>query len=102
MSEDLRLKISMLERTVLDLGAQLFELKGSFERSKEQNQAFQATIYSIKSYLDKEGIMSLEVFDEEMALIQDTELSPSEDLETPRHQSTKDGTANSKCRKQKH
>jgi hypothetical protein len=102
MSEDLRLKISMLERTVLDLGAQLFELKGSFERSKEQNESFQATIFSIKSYLDKEGIMSLDIFDDEMALIQDTELSSSDDLESPPHQATNDGKANSKCRKQKH
>lgn len=102
MSDDLKLKVAMLERTVLDLGAQLFELKGSYERSREHNEAIQITIFGIKTLLDKEGIVPLENFDEEISLIQEVELSEYEDREILGNQTTNNDSTSSRCRKQKH
>jgi hypothetical protein len=94
--------MSMLERTILDLGSQLYELKGSFERSKEHTESLRSTLFSIKLFLDQEGIVRLEEFDEEMALIQNLGHDEGPDKEYLSRANESGGSNSQRARKQRH
>jgi hypothetical protein len=79
MSDDTKIRISMLERTILDLGTQLFELKGYFEKSKQDHEDLKGALGCLKDYLDKEGLIKKEDFEEELALKNLIENSQIED-----------------------
>jgi len=80
MGDDIKTRISMLERTILDLGTQLYELKGSFEKSKQDKEDLKTTITFLKNYLDKKGLLKKDDFDEELALSYEIENELIEDL----------------------
>lgn len=51
-------KLAMLERTVMDLGAELFHLKGIVAKSQESHEQMVALVKSLKSLLDDKGVIT--------------------------------------------
>jgi len=56
-------KLAMLERTVMDLGAELFNLKGIVAKSQESHEQMVALVKSLKSLLDDKGVITGDDFD---------------------------------------
>lgn len=99
MPDDTKIKISMLERTILDLGTQLFELKGYFEKSRQDHENLKMALSCLKNYLDKEGVLRKEEFDEELALINLIEADQTDENLILKHENS---VTTKNSRKQKH
>ncbi len=63
MSDPAHNKFEMLERTVLELGTELFHLKGTIVKSQESHTQFLAIIKGLKQLLDEKGVIHAEDFD---------------------------------------
>lgn len=63
MSELTRPRMDMLERAVLELGTELYNLKGSILKSAESHEQFLSIIKGLKQLLDEKGLITLEDFD---------------------------------------
>lgn len=63
MSDPLRSKVEMLERTVLELGTSFYDLKGSVARSRESHDHLLGVIKSLKHLLDEKGLIDRDDFD---------------------------------------
>lgn len=63
MSEDTKKKLEMLERSVLELGSELYTLKGTIAKNHESHEQFLAIIMGLKALLDEKGLITREDFD---------------------------------------
>lgn len=57
-------KLEHLERTILELGAELFQVKHRIDEVERSNSQYQQIFSSLKKLLDDKGIISAEDFDE--------------------------------------
>ena len=58
-----RVKLEMLERTVLELGSELYHLKGTMARNQQTHESFLSIIKGLKQLLDEKGLITLDDFD---------------------------------------
>jgi hypothetical protein len=56
-------KLEQLERTVLELGTELFCLKGSMAKNKESQENLVSVFSGLKQLLDEKGLINREDFD---------------------------------------
>ena len=56
-------KLEMLERMVLELGTELYNLKGTMAKSAANHEQFLAIIKGLKQLLDEKGLITLDDFD---------------------------------------
>ena len=63
MSQELLLRVDMLERTLLDLGTQLFEVKGRLAKAHERQDNFHGLLAGLKQLLDEKGVLTPDDFD---------------------------------------
>ncbi len=56
-------KLEQLERTVLELGTELFGLKGSMARNKESQENLVSIFNGLKQLLDEKGLINRDDFD---------------------------------------
>jgi hypothetical protein len=63
MVENVRGKFDMLERMVLELGTELYALKGQAAKTQATHESFLAIIKGLKQLLDEKGLITLEDFD---------------------------------------
>lgn len=63
MSQDLQVRVDMLERTLLDLGTQLFEVKGRLAKALEKQDGFQGLLAGLRHLLDEKGVLTPDDFD---------------------------------------
>ena len=68
MSNNTQTKLEMLERAVLELGTELFNLKGSMVKAKESHEQFLATVKGLKQLLDEKGLITHEDFESAVEL----------------------------------
>lgn len=61
-------KIEHLERTVLELGTEIYRVKHRMDTMERENTYFQDLILSLRSLLDEKGIINTEEFDEAVAI----------------------------------
>jgi len=60
--------LDRLERTLLELGTEIFRVKHRMEHLEKENNHLQEIIVSLRSLLDDKGLVSTEDFDEAVAL----------------------------------
>lgn len=63
MSLELQLRVDMLERTLLDLGTQLFEVKGRLMKFQERHDGFVGLLTGLRQLLDEKGVLTPDDFD---------------------------------------
>ncbi len=63
MHDPAKSRLDMLERTVLELGTELFNLKGTIVKNQESHLQFLAVIKGLKQLLDDKGLITLDDFD---------------------------------------
>ena len=63
MSDSVQSRVDQLERTVLELGAELYTLKGTFAKQNESHTRFLAIVKGLKQLLDEKGLITLDDFD---------------------------------------
>jgi hypothetical protein len=64
MSEqEMKSKLSNLERTILELGTELFSLKSSLAKNKESQETLIGVFNGIKQLLNEKGLITLEDFE---------------------------------------
>ena len=63
MSDQVRLKMEMLERTMLELGSELYHLKGTVAKNQQTHESFLSIIKGLKQLLDEKGLITLDDFD---------------------------------------
>jgi hypothetical protein len=83
-------KLDVLERTVLELGTELYRFKHRIDVFEKENQYFRDLFVSLRGLLDEKGFVSKEDFDEAVAIdkilakqansLQDLPLAMPEDL----------------------
>jgi hypothetical protein len=61
--DSLKARIEMLERSVMELGSELFVLKNGHAKHQDSNDQFIAIVKGLKQLLDEKGLVSLEDFD---------------------------------------
>jgi regulator of replication initiation timing len=57
-------KLDHLERTILELGAEIFQVKHRIDEVEKSNSQYQQIFSSLKKLLDEKGIISAEDFEE--------------------------------------
>ena len=61
-------KIENLERTLLELGSEIFRVKHRIDEVERSNSSYKQVFFSLKKLLDDKGIISTEDFDDVVAL----------------------------------
>ena len=61
-------KLDHLERTVLELGTEIYRVKHRMDLVEKENSYYQEIFTSLRKALDEKGIISLEDFDEAIQL----------------------------------
>lgn len=79
-------KLELLERTVLELGAEIFRVKTELSDMKDFNQKFISTMKGLKELLDEKGMIHGEDFDAAIELgsalnVEKPQVDPSFDVE---------------------
>jgi hypothetical protein len=62
-ARDNQTRIEMLERTVLELGAELFQMKSTVNKSEQSHEQFLALLKGLKRLLDDKGLITLDDFE---------------------------------------
>lgn len=62
------LKIDSLERTVLELGTEIYRVKHRMESVEKENHQLQEILVSLRTLLDDKGVISSDDFDDAVAL----------------------------------
>lgn len=90
---DSKLKMELLERTVLELGTELFSLKGMVGKTQESHEQFLTILKGLKQLLDEKGLITRDDFDAAVELGQALELfnQPYDDLHHEIEKSKKHG-----------
>ena len=57
-------KLEHLERTILELGAEVFQVKHRIDEVEKANNQYQQIFSSLKKLLDEKGIVSADEFEE--------------------------------------
>jgi len=57
------IKLSQLERTVLELGTEIFSLKGTMAKNKESQENLVSVFNGLKQLLDEKGLINREDFE---------------------------------------
>ena len=86
-------KMDLLERTVLELGTELFNLKGMVAKTQESHEQFVTIMKGLKQLLDEKGLITRDDFDAAVELGQALELfnNPYEDMQHEMEKSKKQG-----------
>ncbi len=61
-------KVDQLERTILELGSEIFRVKHRMDEVEKSNNTYKQVFISLKLMLDDKGIISADDFDEAIAL----------------------------------
>ncbi len=61
-------KADQLERTILELGSEIFRVKHRMDEVEKSNNTYKQVFLSLKVMLDEKGIISADDFDEAIAL----------------------------------
>ncbi len=61
-------KVDQLERTILELGSEIFRVKHRMDEVEKSNNTYKQVFLSLKLMLDEKGIISADDFDEAIAL----------------------------------
>lgn len=61
-------KLEYLERTILELGSQLYRVKHQIDEMSKINSGYRDLFISLKRLLDEKGLISTEDFEEAVAL----------------------------------
>lgn len=61
-------KVEQLERTILELGSEIFRVKHRMDEVEKSNNTYKQVFISLKLMLDDKGIISADDFDEAIAL----------------------------------
>lgn len=61
-------KLDHLERTVLELGTEIYRIKHRMDLIDQDNNHYQQIFLSLRKILDEKGVIALEDFDEAVAL----------------------------------
>ncbi len=61
-------KLDHLERTVLELGTEIYRVKHRMDVVEQDNNHYQQIFMSLRKILDEKGIIALEDFDDAVAL----------------------------------
>jgi hypothetical protein len=61
-------KVDQLERTILELGSEIFRVKHRMDEVEKSNSTYKQVFLSLKLLLDEKGIISADDFDETIAL----------------------------------
>ena len=56
-------KLESLERSVMELGSEIFGLRSTVARGKQQVQEFLSVFQGLKHLLDEKGLITIEDFD---------------------------------------
>jgi len=70
-------KVEHLERTILELGSELFRLKHRMDELDKTNESYNQVFTSLKKLLDDKGIISADDFDDVIALDKILSLQPN-------------------------
>lgn len=62
-SDDLARRLEMLERSVLEMGTEVYQLKGMLGKAREYRDRFLAVMRGLKQLLDEKGLITVEDFD---------------------------------------
>ena len=60
---DEKARIEMLERTVLELGAELFQMKSTIGKTEQSHEQFLALVKGLKRLLDDKGLITVDDFE---------------------------------------
>jgi hypothetical protein len=63
MHDVVKSRMDMLERTVLELGTELYNMKGQVQKNHETNVQFVALIKGLKTLLDEKGLITPDDFE---------------------------------------
>jgi hypothetical protein len=63
MPERTTQKVDALERTVLELGAEIYHLKGTITKQQQTHAKVLAVVKGLKQILDDKGLVSVEDFE---------------------------------------
>lgn len=63
MHDVVKSRMDMLERTVLELGTELYNMKGQVQKNQETHVQFVALIKGLKTLLDEKGLITPDDFD---------------------------------------
>lgn len=63
MHDVVKSRMDMLERTVLELGTELYNMKGTIQKNQETHVKFVALIKGLKQLLDDKGLITPDDFD---------------------------------------
>lgn len=61
-------KLEHLERTVLELGTEIYRIKHRMDLIDQDNSLYQQIFLSLRKVLDEKGVIGLEEFDDAVAL----------------------------------
>ena len=70
-------KVEHLERTILELGSELFRLKHRMDEIDKTNESYNQIFTSLKKLLDEKGIISADDFEDVIALDKILSLQPN-------------------------
>ncbi len=68
MHDIVKSRMDMLERTVLELGSELYNMKGQVQKNQETHVQFVLLIKSLKTLLDEKGLITPDDFDSAVEL----------------------------------
>lgn len=60
---EIKAKMEMFERTVLELGTEVFGMKGTLGRMRDSHEQFLGILRGLKQLLDEKGLITLDDFD---------------------------------------
>ena len=63
MADEWQSRFQMLERAVLDLGTEVYQLKGTIAKADEYRSQLLGVMKGLKQLLDEKGLITLEDFD---------------------------------------
>lgn len=68
MHDAVKSRMDMLERTVLELGSELYHMKGTIAKNQQTHVQFVALIKGLKTLLDDKGLITPDDFDSAVEL----------------------------------
>ncbi len=66
--ETMQSKLEYLERTILELGSQIYRVKHQMDEMSKANSGYRDIFISLKRLLDEKGLISAEDFEDAVAL----------------------------------
>jgi hypothetical protein len=60
---DLQTRLEMLERMVLELGTELYNMRGTVAKQRDSHEQFLGIMKGLKQLLDEKGLITVDDFD---------------------------------------